>query len=274
MTTAEVGDSATPSSVAPRRAGRSPSYPGIDLELAVRRAGKLWKHEHHYPAAVETILGHWGYGAKSGGGFAAVAALKSFGLLEYEGSGADRKGWLSTLAQDILTAEDEEARRSFIRKAALEPPVHAMLWERFKSRLPSDTSLELFLTRERNFTPSGASELVSEWKRTMAYAGLTDDVGSVPIDTGDSAEKGNRTEEPDVTPPPVMGRDNARDRGSRDEHEEREPPRSQRTKRTIQVPYAPSAWALLEASFPMTEDEWQQMLAVLQAMKVGLVQSA
>lgn len=272
MTTAVDGDSATPSSVAPRRAGRSPSYPGIDLELAVRRAGELWKHEHHYPAAVETILGHWGYGAKSGGGFAAVAALKSFGLLEYEGSGAERKAWLSTLAQDILTAENEETRRSFVRKAALEPPVHAMLWERYESRLPSDTSLELFLTRERNFTPSGASELVSEWKRTLVYAGLTDDPGSAPSQTGDSAEKANRREEPRVTPPPVIGHESARDPGARDEQEAREQPRSQRTKRTIQVPYAPSAWALLEASFPMTEEEWQQMLAVLQAMKVGLVQ--
>lgn len=271
MTTAEAGDSATPSSVAPRRTGRSPSYPGIDLELAVRRAHELWEREHHYQAAVPTIMGHWGYGEKSGGGFAALAALKSFGLLEDQGSGPDRKAWLSTLAQDIITAENDEDRRTRLRQAALKPPVHAMLWERYQSRLPSDQSLQLFLTRERNFTPSGASELVSEWKRTMAYAGLTDEGGTVPSDAGFSAENGNRNEEPHVTPPPVMDRDQAQDRAPRDPQQESKGP--QRSKRTIQVPYSPNAWALLEASFPMTEQEWDQMVAVLQAMKLGLVQS-
>jgi len=240
------------------------------LELAVRRAGELWEHEHHYQAAVPTIMAHWGYGAKSGGGFAALAALKSFGLLEDQGAGADRKAWLSKLAQDILTAENEADRSAYVRTAALTPPVHAMLWEQYKSRLPSDQSLALFLTRERNFTPSGASELISEWKRTLAYAGLTDEAGSVSDAAGDSAENGNRTEEPQVTPPPVMERDRTQGRGSREEQQDRE--RSQRKTRTIQVPYAPAAWALLEASFPMTEAEWTQMLAVLQAMKVGLVQ--
>lgn len=258
-------------SVAPRKTGRSPSYPGIDLELAVRRARELWEHEHHYQSEVPTILGHWGYGAKSGGGFAAIAALKSFGLLEDHGTGANRKAWLSKLAQDILTAESDTDRRAHIRRAALEPPVHAVLWERFKSRLPSDQSLQLFLTRERNFTPSGASELVSEWKRTMTYAGLAEDGASVSDTVEDSTENGTRTEEPHVTPPPVMERDTAQESAPREEQQERQQTALQRTKRTIQVPYAPSAWALLEASFPMTEAEWEQMLAVLHAMKVGLV---
>lgn len=272
MATTDAGDSATPTSVAPRRTGRSPSYPGIDLELAVRRVQELWEHEHHYEAAVPTILEHWGYGAKSGGGFAALAALKSFGLLEDQGSGSDRKAWLSTLAQDIITAENERDRLAYIRQAALTPPAHAMLWEKYKSRLPSDQSLQLFLTRERNFTPSGAGELVSEWKRTMAYAELTGEVGSTPNDVGDSPETGNRKEEPHVTPPPVMERDAEQERTPREEQIKRTLEDSGgRTKRTIQIPYGPGAFALLEVPIPMTPAEWDQMLAVMQAMKVGFV---
>lgn len=271
MTTAEAGDGATPSSVAPRKTGRSPSYPGIDLELAVRRARELWEREHHYQAEVPTILGHWGYGAKSGGGFAAVAALKTFGLLEDHGTGADRKAWLSKLAQDILTAESEADRRAHVRRAALEPQVHKVLWERFNSRLPSDQSLQLFLTRERNFTPSGASELISEWKRTMAYAGLTEEGASVANPAEESAENENRTEEQGVTPPPVIERETAQDRAPRTEQQEHASDPSQRTMRTIQVPYGPGAFALLQVPIPMTPSEWDQMLEVMQAMKVGFV---
>src|SRR5688500_14916003 len=99
-----------PAEVRPRRTGRSPSYPGIDLELALQRANELWAREHHYPTAIPTILSHWGYGSKSGGGFAAVAALKTFGLLDDRGTGEGRQAWLSRLAQDIITAENPTAR--------------------------------------------------------------------------------------------------------------------------------------------------------------------
>lgn len=41
--------------------------------------------------------------------------------------------------------------------------------------------------------------------------------------------------------------------------------------RTVQVTYSPSEWALLQAAFPMSEDDWDAMIAVLNAMKRGLV---
>lgn len=40
---------------------------------------------------------------------------------------------------------------------------------------------------------------------------------------------------------------------------------------TVQLPISPREWAKLEASFPMTESKWKQMLAVLTAMKPALV---
>jgi hypothetical protein len=41
----------------------------------------------------------------------------------------------------------------------------------------------------------------------------------------------------------------------------------------VQVPYLPNPadWALLQARFPMTEEEWDSLIAVLQSIKVGLV---
>lgn len=254
---------------APRRKGRSPAYPAIDLSLAVERAQTLWDHEHHYPTSVATILGHWGYGPKSGGGFAALAALKSFGMALDEGNGDDRRAWLSELGQDIVTTEDEGKKREMIQRAALKPTIHRELWNRFRTQLPSDQSLRVILIRELGFTNNGANELVSEWKRTMAFAGLADDGGTVPPQEPNAGDEvPDLTGEPKVTPPPTI------------EQERREPPplrhdppkvNRERTQRTIQVPYSPTEWALIQASFPMTDAEWDQMLAVLQAMKLGLV---
>ena len=259
-----MSDQTPPS--APRRKGRSPAYPAIDLSTAVERAQTLWEREHHYPTTVTTILGHWGYGPKSGGGYAALAALKSFGLAEDEGNGADRRAWLTELAQDIVTAPNESARRELIRKAALRPPIHKELWDEYQSRLPSDTELQVTLMRKRGFTPSGAAELVSEWKRTMAFAGLAGVAGTVPRDQGDKGESssGSSNGETIVTPAPTIEQDTPPKDPPAD------PPKG-RTQRTIQVPYSANEWALIQASFPMTQAEWDQMIAVLEAMKPSLV---
>jgi hypothetical protein len=257
-------DDPTQTTEAPRGAskkGRSPSYPGIDLELAVQRAEELWTQEHHYRTAIPTILGHWGYGAKSGGGFAAIAALKSFGLLEDQGTGDERRAWLSDRAQGIITAESPNQRLGLIQEAALMPKVHHELWNRFGANLPSDQSLLLFLMRERNFTPSGATELVSEWKRTMAFAQLAERGDSVGSDNSNDDESG---QEDLLTPPPVI-----------EEVPQPVTPKpnatEQREKRTVQVTYSPTEWALLQGQFPMSEEDWDAMIDVLTAMKRGLV---
>jgi len=258
--TDQPGDTTKP---APRRKGRSPSYPGIDVGLALDRARQLWEREHHYDTAVPTILEHWGYGAKSGGGFAALAALKTFGLLADEGNGPKRSAKLTPLAQDIITAEDPQQRQKLVQKAALMPQIHAELWQLYGAKLPSDQTLSLFLIRERGFTPSGASELVSEWKRTMTHAQLTTATDSVPANAEDSnAGTGGPTGRENLTPPATIDRDEKPPVDHRQQHQPR----------TIQVPYSPSEWALVQAPFPMTESAWTQMLAVLAAMKPGLVQ--
>jgi hypothetical protein len=40
---------------------------------------------------------------------------------------------------------------------------------------------------------------------------------------------------------------------------------------SINIPYAPGKWASLNADFPLSEADWSAMLAMLAAMKPGLV---
>ncbi len=41
--------------------------------------------------------------------------------------------------------------------------------------------------------------------------------------------------------------------------------------RLIQLPYSPARWAILQAAFPLTEEEWTRMIAVLYVMKPSIV---
>src|SRR5436305_2614833 len=107
----------------PKRKGRSPRYPGIALDLAVQRARQLWEKERVYPTNVQTALSHWGYAPKSGGGAVAIAALKSFGLIEDNGSGDARTVQLTERAQQILLSDDPLQVRSATEDAALAPTI-------------------------------------------------------------------------------------------------------------------------------------------------------
>ena len=42
--------------------------------------------------------------------------------------------------------------------------------------------------------------------------------------------------------------------------------------RTVQITYSPSAWALIQAPFPLSEADWEAMIDTLNGMKRGLVQ--
>lgn len=41
--------------------------------------------------------------------------------------------------------------------------------------------------------------------------------------------------------------------------------------RTLVLPLAPKEWAVLAADFPMTEESWARMIAILDTMKPALV---
>src|SRR6266404_1422361 len=150
----------------PRKA-RSPSYPGIDLETALQRARMLYERERTNAALVDAILHHWGYKPNSGAALVHLAALKKFGLLQDEGSGKSRRGRLTPLALDIILDERDDSpdRAASIARAALEPTVHAELWEKYGPSLPeSDAPLRFYLTRERAFTDPAAQELIREFR--------------------------------------------------------------------------------------------------------------
>jgi hypothetical protein len=242
-----------------RKRERSPNYPAISLGPAVEKAKDLYKAEKSYLAPIDTILKHWGYRPKSGAGLVAVAALLKFGLLEDEGSGPARKAKITELGQRIIrdTREESPDREQLLRDAALRPQIHHELWARFGASLPSDSNLHHTLIFEYAFTDGGANEFIRQFKETITFARLNDETeddmtetSSLPAVIGyaQPVSQPRRVVETVSTYGPTPGG------------------------RALSIPISGSdQWPTLYLPSRISEADWTQMIAVLQAMKPGIV---
>lgn len=57
------------------------------------------------------------------------AALKYFGLVDYQGGGADRVAVMTEDARTFLRAQQESVKKDVLRRIALKPKAIAMKWE-------------------------------------------------------------------------------------------------------------------------------------------------
>lgn len=241
-----------------RKKARSPSYPAIDLEQAVARAKALLEKENRNLVPVDTALEAWGYSPGSGAGLVVIAALKKFGLLEDEGSGADRRVRLTDEAYEVLIDEREQSPERFeiLQQAALRPRIHAELWDRYGAKLPSDSTLRYEL-RKMGYSDDASQKLVAEWRRTFDFAGLDDSVRlgeSAPVADEESSDSMPTSVDP--TTASAQTQQSVR--------------LTQAAGQSVQLPLSHGRWATLVAPFPLSEPEWQQMMGILQAMKPAL----
>ncbi len=237
-----------------QKKARSPRYPGIPLDLAIQRAHALYEHEHKNWAPIASIQEHWGFKPNTGPSNVAVAALRQFGLLEADGLGERRRARLTSLALEIILAEGSP--RKFIRQAALAPEIHRDLWERFGGHLPSDATLRRELVIERHFTQNGAQDFISQFRKTVTFAHLSDNDSDDVTPALDSvADPSAQVEQ---RPPAATA---ARS----------EPVTIDRASKTYVIPLLGSAEIQISGDFPLTEAAWEQFLRVLEIYKPSLV---
>jgi hypothetical protein len=171
-----------------RKRMRSPAYPYINLETAIKRVREFYDKETRNPAPLKVAVKHWGYEEKSSGGLQTAAALISFGLMKDEGTGKERKLKLTERALQILLDRrpDSEQRANAIRDAALSPKIHQQLWRRFANTDVSEDTVEHFLILELKpaFNPSVAKAVIKEYRDTIAFA-KPDESAIVPLVGGD-----------------------------------------------------------------------------------------
>ena len=196
----------TPEPNSKQKRFRSPAYPAITLQKAVERATELYTNALHHPAPVPVLATSWGYGKKSSGLFATIAALKQFGLLVDEGTGPKRRFKLTSPAIRIVRDPDpdSEKRCEALRVAALAPKIHKELWEKYGLGGLSgsmDMTLKSYLTVDRSddgeapYSDGVADEVIGEYKATFAFAGLAES-GTVSTENKLEQDSGNLNKPP------------------------------------------------------------------------------
>lgn len=151
-----------------RKKVRSPSFPAIDLREAVEQARVLYEAERRNAARPEIVVAHWGYSPKSSGGLQTIAALRAYGLVEGEGA-------VRLTDRGVHLALDDPGApqwTALAREAALAPPVHVRLWERYGADLPSDKNLRSFLVLELGFNEGAVDLCLRNYRETLSFAGL------------------------------------------------------------------------------------------------------
>jgi hypothetical protein len=253
---------------------RSPSYPAYDLETALSRAKQLHDLAGQHPANVATVVTAWGYSAKSSKGLLMIASLKKFALAEDGGKGDARTLYLTPLGRELVYYDSDrtaEEWRQRARTAAMTPTIHRELWSRYDGRLPTDGVMKDYLVLSRGFSPSAADEVLGEFRRTLTFAGIgtSDGPGIVGPDRGEVSEE----QEPTVTataspqapqsaspawpPAPTVSPGNER-------------PKESSAPLPMNFNLSGDRWATLQVSDRLTESQWEQLMAVINAMKPGL----
>ena len=69
-----------------------------------------------------------------------AAALRYFGLLEYQGTGKERHVVVSEDGRKYLKAQQEETKREVIRSVALRPKAIAKAWNDWGTDRPADAA--------------------------------------------------------------------------------------------------------------------------------------
>ena len=161
-----------------RKRTRSPAYPYVNLETAIKRAKEFYDKEARNAANIKVAVKHWGFVESSSGGGQTIAALVSFGLMQDEGIGEARKVRLTQNALRIIldTRPDSTERSELIRQAALSPKIHLQIWQKWGVDLPSDASLRhtLLLEWKPPFNDNAVDFFIREYKDTITFAKLTE----------------------------------------------------------------------------------------------------
>jgi hypothetical protein len=266
---------AQPAAAPKRQKHRSPSFPSINLEKALERAQRLWDVAGKHPALLESAVKSWGYSPRSSGGLQSVGALKQYGLLTDSGSGTGRHVALTKEAQELLVYGTDKSSPEWEEracKAALRPKIHRSLWDKYEGSLPADSIMLPFLRLELGFGDEAAAEMLKRFRETLSYAGVSEGGDTVSENGQDSENhegdepQGSAEGEDEIVSPTAIQTPKSNP-GAAGQGE----PKVVQQQRTVQVTYSPTAWALVQAPFPLSEKDWDAMMRVLEGMKPGLV---
>jgi hypothetical protein len=100
-----------------------------------------------------------------------VAALRYFGLMEYQGHGDERLVVVSDEGRRYLRAQRDEIRQEVIAGAALRPRQIARYWSAWRADRPADAACLDDLILVNGFSETGAREFLKVYDGTISFIG-------------------------------------------------------------------------------------------------------
>jgi hypothetical protein len=152
---------------------RSPAFPSVPIENALARLAEFDSHFKRSPARPEKVGDAWGFKNKAHADRVA-AALKYFGLLDYQATAQGRQIVVSESGRKYLRAQQEETKREVMKEAALKPKQIAKFWAFWGSDRPADSACLDELVLKNGFSETGAKDFLKVYDATIAFAGLLD----------------------------------------------------------------------------------------------------
>ena len=146
--------------------GRSPRYPRVSLEIALKHARTIYEAAHRSVLSPDTAYYAMGFNGKTGASATALGALRQFGLVE--GLRGDLR--ISELALQILQPSSLEERVHAIHEAANTPEAFGEIIDNFDGNIPkSDDVIRAFLIRNLDFSKNGAEDCIASFRATFEF---------------------------------------------------------------------------------------------------------
>ena len=239
--------------------GRSPSYPSLNLEMAIDRANAIYKKERNNWIPLETAVIDWGLTSTTGVGAVSVAALKYYGLMEDQGAAEDRKVRLTDFALRIIRDERSVSpdKNKAIQEAALKPKVFQELWNRYPGARVSDATLRTHLKNNMGYLDDAAEAVVKRFREVLEFSGL----GRESDDLSDLFE-------PEDEPPVEKGEETmaiAQEEIQEETKDDGEEIKTYSLELPFQVKGKSSRFSI-KVPYPMDWTDWERMKGILDSI--------
>ena len=192
----------TPAKPAKAPRDRSPSFPFIPLKTAVERLEAFEKYFGRHPTPTGKAGLAWGMKEKSSQADQTLAALRSFGLVHYTGSGTNRHAALTDDGRSYLRTQQDSVKQQILKQGALRPRVIRKYWTTWGPDRPPD-AVALDQLYDEGFSDGGAANFLKVYDDTISYAGFSDSDKVPPENAGnDEQEDDEVMSPPPLDPPP------------------------------------------------------------------------
>ena len=169
---------------------RSPNFPALSLEDAMKIAGELYSKIRKVTVDREAAAKELGYTGLTGRSVKVLGALNQYGLIDNVSKGQCR---VTDLAEQALHGFPEAEKAGALHRAARSPSLFRAIYDEFGEQIESEHAIRSFLMK-RGFTDRGVESALQSFLATQRFATLKgasesyDEEAGPPDPSQDTAE--------------------------------------------------------------------------------------